>query len=108
MTFVVKKILHNLFKYYITADAIKIKISVLGNTNFVLANMIMIIIIVIIIITFIIIIIVIIIIIIIIINQQGNVSQNVGEMKTIMFQFNISIFTSFRRSPPPLSSTHQY
>ena len=108
MTFVVKKILHNLFKYYITADAIKIKISVLGNTNFVLANMIMIIIIVIIIITFIIIIIVIIIIIIIIINQQGNVSQNVGEMKTIMFQFNISIFTSFRRSPPPLSSTNQY
>ena len=107
MTFVVKKILHNLFKYYITADAIKIKISVLGNTNFVLANMIMIIIIVIIIITFIIIIIVIIII-IIIINQQGNVSQNVGEMKTIMFQFNISIFTSFRRSPPPLSSTNQY
>ena len=106
MTFVVKKILHNLFKYYITADAIKIKISVLGNTNFVLANMIMIIIIVIIIITFIIIIIVIII--IIIINQQGNVSQNVGEMKTIMFQFNISIFTSFRRSPPPLSSTNQY
>ena len=73
MAFVVKKILHNLFKYYITADAIKIKISVLGNTNFVLANMIMIIIIiVIIIITFIIIIIVIII--IIIINQQGNVS----------------------------------
>ena len=75
MAFVVKKILHNLFKYYITADAIKIKISVLGNTNFVLANMIMIIIIVIIIITFIIIIIIIvIIIIIIIINQQGNVS----------------------------------
>ena len=65
MAFVVKKILHNLFKYYITADAIKIKISVLGNTNFVLANMIMIIIIVIIIITFIIIIIV-------IIKREGN------------------------------------
>ena len=31
-----------------------------------------------------------------------------GEMKTIMFQFNISIFTSFRRSSPPLSGTHQY
>ena len=27
-------------------------------------------------------------------------------MKTILFQFNISIFTSFQRSPPPLLSTH--
>ena len=25
-----------------------------------------------------------------------------GEIKTITVQFNISIFTSFRRSPPPL------
>ena len=27
-------------------------------------------------------------------------------MKTIIFQFNISIFTSFQRSPPSLLSTH--
>ena len=26
-----------------------------------------------------------------------------GEMKTIMFRFNISLITSFWRSPPPLS-----
>ena len=51
---------------------------------------------------------IIIIIIIIINNQQDNVSYNMGEIKSITFQFNISIFTSFRRSPPPLSSTHQY
>ena len=30
-----------------------------------------------------------------------------GEIKTITFQFNISIITSFRRSPSPLTSTHQ-
>ena len=41
-------------------------------------------------------------------NQQDNVSKNMGEIKTITFRFNVSIFTSFRRSPPPLSSTHQY
>ena len=29
-----------------------------------------------------------------------------GEIKAITFQLNISIFTSFRRSPPPLLSTH--
>ena len=41
-------------------------------------------------------------------NKQNNVTQNTSEIKTITFQFNISIFTSFRRSPHPLSSTHQY
>ena len=34
--------------------------------------------------------------------------QNMGEIKTIAFQFNISIFKSFQRPPFPLSSTHQY
>ena len=34
--------------------------------------------------------------------------ENIGEMNTTMFHFNISIFTSFQRSPPPLSSTDQY
>ena len=41
-------------------------------------------------------------------NKQNNVTQNTSEIKTITFQFNISTFTSFRRSPHPLSSTHQY
>ena len=41
-------------------------------------------------------------------NQQDNVSYNMGEIKSITLQFNIPIFTSFRRSLPPLSSTHQY
>ena len=36
-------------------------------------------------------------------NQQDNVSYNMGEIKSITFQFNISIFTSFLRSSPPLS-----
>ena len=35
VAFVVETILHNLFKYYVTADVSKIKISVLGNATFV-------------------------------------------------------------------------
>ena len=33
---------------------------------------------------------------------------NMGEIKTIEFQLNISIFKSFQRSLPPLWSTHHY
>ena len=32
-------------------------------------------------------------------------SKNMSEIET-MFQFNIPIFTSFQKLPPPLSSTH--
>ena len=52
----------------------------------------------------IIVIIIIIIIILTIINKT--MYHKTWVKKTIMFQFHISIFTSFRRSPPPLSSTH--
>ena len=42
--------------------------------------------------------------IIIIIKINKTMYNKAWMKKTITFRFNISIFTSFRRSPPPLSS----
>ena len=41
-------------------------------------------------------------------NSNNNNKLDNVLYKIVMFQFNISFYTSFQRSPPPLSSTHQH
>ena len=40
-------------------------------------------------------------------NSNNNKLDNMREIESITFKFNISFLTSLRRSPPPLSSAHQ-